>query len=474
MKSIEKISILISALCILFTLVACGGNCDHTYDNGCDAECNECGEIREPTAHDYEKADCDTPRTCKICGATDGEALGHIWSEASCTVARSCKNCGLSEEGFAAHIPMEDDGDCTTAITCKNCLEVLTEARNEHQDGEDDGDCTTPIKCVFCGKDTIDAFSHIFMGEWQKNEDGHYLVCQNDGCNARDKEGAHQGGDATCTKGKICTTCGEEYTDTDLTNHTSNSFIYTDNKDGTHTRLRECCGISEADMENHTLNTDEICACGAKIEVTEMLFSAEEGIYKELVYNDSTKTYTAYIDKDTMVLLVGVRFIGNNLEYLGDDNAKLIMKLTSELGEMDDTIYSCYDENEGDFSIEYFLMANSSATFKYSNDGGAGWSEELKIEVKYQIDVTEAEITLDKAEYIYDGREKTPDVVSVIVDGQTLREGVDYDISYKNNVSVSDEAMVVITFKGIYIGEVEKAFVIKESPTTDQTVGDGE
>lgn len=62
---------------LIFALVSCKDNCEHIYDNDCDASCNECSEVRE-VAHDFADADCDTPKTCKVCGLTEGEALGHI------------------------------------------------------------------------------------------------------------------------------------------------------------------------------------------------------------------------------------------------------------------------------------------------------------------------------------------------------------------------------------------------------------
>ena len=65
------------ALMLTFGLTACGDKtCEHIYDNACDAICNECEETRTIT-HDWNAADCDTPKTCSICKAIEGEALGH-------------------------------------------------------------------------------------------------------------------------------------------------------------------------------------------------------------------------------------------------------------------------------------------------------------------------------------------------------------------------------------------------------------
>lgn len=46
--------------------------------------------------HEWEAADCDSPRTCKLCGATDGEALGHT-EEILSGYAATCTETGLTE-----------------------------------------------------------------------------------------------------------------------------------------------------------------------------------------------------------------------------------------------------------------------------------------------------------------------------------------------------------------------------------------
>ena len=89
----KKLSLILLSMLLIFTLAACGDKCEHTYDNACDATCNECGEVREVGAHDYAAADCDTAKTCKNCGATDGEALGHEWTTPDvdrCEVQSTC------------------------------------------------------------------------------------------------------------------------------------------------------------------------------------------------------------------------------------------------------------------------------------------------------------------------------------------------------------------------------------------------
>mgnify|MGYP001638972543 CR=1 FL=1 len=35
--------------------------------------------------HTWNAATCTRPRTCSICGKTEGESKGHTWSNATCT-----------------------------------------------------------------------------------------------------------------------------------------------------------------------------------------------------------------------------------------------------------------------------------------------------------------------------------------------------------------------------------------------------
>ena len=53
--------------------------------------------------HTWAKATCNTPKTCSVCDATEGEALGHSWKEATCTAPRTCSVCGATAGEPIAH-----------------------------------------------------------------------------------------------------------------------------------------------------------------------------------------------------------------------------------------------------------------------------------------------------------------------------------------------------------------------------------
>ena len=90
--------------------------CDHVYDNACDATCTECEETREVGDHVYDNA-CDT--TCNECGATR-EVGDHVYEN---TCDTDCNECGATRE-----ITHTYDNGCDT--TCNVCGD---ERETEHQ-----------------------------------------------------------------------------------------------------------------------------------------------------------------------------------------------------------------------------------------------------------------------------------------------------------------------------------------------------
>ncbi len=51
----------------------------------------------ESQHHTWVEATCEAPKTCSVCGATEGEALGHEWMNATLDAPKTCKNCGATE-----------------------------------------------------------------------------------------------------------------------------------------------------------------------------------------------------------------------------------------------------------------------------------------------------------------------------------------------------------------------------------------
>ncbi len=87
-----------------------GATGNHTYDNACDADCNECGVIRTPADHVYDN-DCD--KNCKICGEPTRPDADHSYTY-DCD--KNCKFCGVTTRPEAKHVSDADhpclDGKC--------------------------------------------------------------------------------------------------------------------------------------------------------------------------------------------------------------------------------------------------------------------------------------------------------------------------------------------------------------------------
>ena len=59
----------------------------------------------------------------------------------------------------------------------------------------------------------------------------------------------HSGGEATCTKGAVCETCGKEYTDKDMANH-SGKLVWVQTEK-THKQAYDCCDKEVSTSEAH-------------------------------------------------------------------------------------------------------------------------------------------------------------------------------------------------------------------------------
>ena len=69
------------------------------------------GSEETPCEHDWSDATCTAPKTCSICGETEGEALGHSWNNATCTEPKTCSVCGETEGEALGH--NYENGSCT-------------------------------------------------------------------------------------------------------------------------------------------------------------------------------------------------------------------------------------------------------------------------------------------------------------------------------------------------------------------------
>lgn len=100
--------------------------CEHKWSEATCTEpktCLLCGETEGTMLeHRWVAATCDEPSQCQVCGKTRGEANGHDWTEAGCVTLSKCRICGKTR----GIVPGHDwrAATCTRPATCAVCGET--------------------------------------------------------------------------------------------------------------------------------------------------------------------------------------------------------------------------------------------------------------------------------------------------------------------------------------------------------------
>lgn len=118
---------------LLSLLAGCGedpnateNNCEHVWRSAsCKAPktCTLCGQTQgELFAHSWVEADCEHPKTCSFCDSTIGEALGHTWTGGDCVTDKVCSVCEKVGQQATGHDWMPATTEAPK--TCKTCGET--------------------------------------------------------------------------------------------------------------------------------------------------------------------------------------------------------------------------------------------------------------------------------------------------------------------------------------------------------------
>jgi len=95
--------------------------------------------------HEWLDANCTTPKTCSLCGETEGIPLGHTWAAATCTAPKTCENCNLTEGEAKGHT--WEDATCLIPKKCAVCHETEGQPLNHSWE---EATTETPKTCVIC------------------------------------------------------------------------------------------------------------------------------------------------------------------------------------------------------------------------------------------------------------------------------------------------------------------------------------
>ena len=126
------------------------------YCTVCNAELSRETVDVDPTGnHTWDDATCTAPKTCSVCQATEGEALGHTGGTATCTDAPVCTACGESYGTALGHNYSKPD--CENPGICSNCGGTNAAPLGHSWQS---ATCTTPKTCKTCNKTEGSSLGH--------------------------------------------------------------------------------------------------------------------------------------------------------------------------------------------------------------------------------------------------------------------------------------------------------------------------
>lgn len=114
--------------------------------------------------HSWKEATCSDPKTCTLCGKTEGTSIAHNWSEATCTTVKTCEDCGKTEGTVADH--NWNAATCMSAKSCSVCKKTEGEPLG-HTDGS---------TCLRCGENLSDWFVGEYTDEFDMPTGKKYIA----------------------------------------------------------------------------------------------------------------------------------------------------------------------------------------------------------------------------------------------------------------------------------------------------------
>ena len=99
-KKRNRILAAVVAIFIMVSMTACGSETapeTTVAPETTAAPTTEPVNVCETNGHTWADATCAAPKTCSVCGETEGDALGHAWIDATYEAPKTCETCGATE-----------------------------------------------------------------------------------------------------------------------------------------------------------------------------------------------------------------------------------------------------------------------------------------------------------------------------------------------------------------------------------------
>ena len=289
--------------------------------------------------HEWQEATCTTPKTCKLCQATEGEVKAHQWQDATCTAPKTCKDCGATEGDVAGHV--WEEATCTTAKTCKVCKVTEGEALGHTWA---DATCTKPKTCTVCSEIEGEALGHT-AGSWTVEKE------------------------ATCSElgseSSVCSVCNETVTkEIPMVEHTPGEWKVKEKatlqSDGTEVQTCSVCG-KELETRSYELAPFDISPLKNKSTFKYDDFTKSWKYYQSYKknYSDATESITIILfseDNGNNIVDVELR---SGLYW--KDSAHAIWPIDSVEFIVGDKIYCCDMTSEDGEAMAYTFLGTDTS-----------------------------------------------------------------------------------------------------------------
>lgn len=264
---------------------------------------------------------------------------------------------------------------------------------------------------------------------------------------------------------------------------TYHAYIYKDNAEGDNIEIESRNVTSETVLQIPLLANG---GCSVKFSQTEALKRTSYDNYNYYEAEDTQHTQlggSAVVEENQFSSnqkVVG--YIGNGgtltfrdikvksageyelkVYYVSGKSRDLYIRVNDDVIEMKELLGYANDwKAVAGITIPVQLQTDNNTILFYNDSGDAPSIDRIAVSKwsSGKRELSDAQITLSQDTYTESGKECRPEV-KVFWDGEELMQGVDFELSYENNINAGT-AQVIITGTGYFSGAICKSFQIKK------------